>query len=369
MRKKRLSQWGVAVIACALLFAAGKYVDYLATKPPEPEKQVITVNAPADMESAFKDALVVAEMDDTHKIVMTDQVDANICIGYGMQNDESYQKMAYTPFIVAYNTSSEHQKKLRKSGVFVESPYDDNFLEVDVLKIIDEAIGEGKWANFGLKDENEFKVFYPDENSVYWNDFYDFLLVTVNDGQYPKNEEEMENAKEIIRQFLDSEYTEGVTDFYEQVARTSGFPSSAFYILTEKDALVICSKQRETADIYYPIKTVYFNYYVKGDDVGKQIVEILGKSKTEFLASYDFYRELSYERYRSANYSMLSSTESYTSYERDVYNVAKIPVNVEGGAEAEETAAPTTEVEETIVENTAPVEESTPEEVANHMSE
>ena len=57
MRKERIRQWVIAVIVCGLLFGAGKFVDYMATKPPEPEKQVITVNAPADMEYAFNDAL------------------------------------------------------------------------------------------------------------------------------------------------------------------------------------------------------------------------------------------------------------------------------------------------------------------------
>ena len=319
----------------------------MATKPPEPEKQVITVNAPADMERAFYDALLVAEMEDTHRIVMTDQTDANICVGYGMQNDESYQKIAYTPFVVAYNTSSDNQKKLKKAEVFVESPYDEDLLEVDVLKIINEAIGEGKWANFELKDEIELKVFYPSEDSVYWNDFYNFLLVTVNEGVYPKTESEKENADEIIKQFLDSEYTEGVTDFYEQVERTGGFPTSAFYILTEKDVLDICGKQSKNANIYYPINTVYFNYYVKGDDVGMQLINVLDKVKEGFFYNDDFYARLADVGYRSAQYSKLTKSEGYAYYERDVYNVVKIPENVEFATEVSEP------VEETVAHTEA----------------
>lgn len=336
MRKRRNFWWIFAVIISYLLFRAGQHADYLATLPDESEKQVITVCAPEDMEEAFKSALRVAELNETHKIVMTDEENANICVGYAKQDDESYQKMAFSPFVVAYSTSDTCNEKLKEAEVFVPSPYVKEYYEVDFLKIIKEAIGAGKWANLNLEDENELKVFYPSEDSIYWHDFHDFLLVTVNNGKYPETEKELENAEKVIEKFLNSEHTEGITDFYEQVQRTGGFPSSAIYILTEKDALDICTAQSKKTNIYYPTNVVYFNYYIKGDEIGKQIIDILDEQKEGIMITqeklysrHNFYLLLADERYRSVKYSGLRSFTDYAYYERDMYNVAKITEIVE----------------------------------------
>lgn len=351
MRISRIFQWVLAVIIAGLLFKAGEYNDYLANLPPESERPAITVYAPDDMEDAFNHALRVANLHETHKIVMTDdENNANICIGYGKQNDESYQKILFSPFVVAYSTSTECQEKLKEAEVFIPSPYDHDYYEVDFLKIMNEAIGEGKWANLNLEEENELKVFYPSEDSIYWNDFYDFLLVTVNNGEYPKTETEMQKAEKVIEKFLNSEHTEGLTDFYEQVQRTGGFPNSVIYIMPEKDALDICSAQSENTSIYYPINTVYFNYYIKGDKIGEQIIDVLENSKRVGIATYDFYYRLAQERYRSAKYTGLKSTTDYANYERDMYNVAKIAEETETVEDA--TATDSTNPTETTIPTT-----------------
>lgn len=317
--------WVLGVIIAGLLWRVGEYADYQATLPTEAEKQAITVYAPKDMETAFNNALKVANLDETHKIVMVEDSNANICVEYAKQNNADYQKLAFTPFVVAYNTGSSSQKSLKAAEVFIPARYDNDYLDVDFLKIINEAIGEGKWANLNLGNENELKVFYPSEDSVYWHDFHDFLLVTVNNGIYPKTETEMQNAEEIIEKFINSDCTEGVTDFYEQVQRTGGFPTSVIYILTEKDALDICSAQSKNANTYYPTNTVYFNYYIKGDETGQEIIDFLDEIEDGFLNDTDFYYRLSEKRYRSVKYSDLKYTSDNTNYERDVYNVVKIP--------------------------------------------
>ena len=102
------------------------------------------------------------------------------------------------------------------------------------------------------------------------------------------------------------------------------------YIMTEKDALDICSSQKEKTSIYYPINVVYFNYYIKGDKVGKQIIDVLDEEKDDLIitredsfSSSDFYYDLGLKRYRSAKYPELKSSTDYANYERDMYNVAK----------------------------------------------
>lgn len=323
---KKWVLWILAVIIAGGLWKAGEYADYLDTLPEESEKQAITVYAPEDMEDAFKSALVLANLSETHRIVMTDEENANICVGYAKQGDKNYQKLAFTPFVVAYKSlSNTEQNRLKESAVLVECVYNDDYLEIDFLKIINEAIGEGKWANLNVKDEDKLKVFYPSEESIYWHDFYDFLLVTVNNGTYPKTEAELEKAEKLIKQFVESENTEGLTDFNEQVQRTGGFPSSVIYILPEKQALEITVAQSKYADLYYPINTVYFNYYIKGDEIGNQVINALEYYKKSGWVTYDPSHNLAKKRYRNAKYSDLKVLSEYASYERDIFNVAKIP--------------------------------------------
>jgi len=115
MREKRIIQWVTAVIIAAILFGFGRHAENKAAQPTEYEKQAITVNAPDDMEDSFNYALKVANLDETHKIVMTQEDNANICIGYAKQDDESYERILYSPFVIAYSTSDDCQKQLKKA--------------------------------------------------------------------------------------------------------------------------------------------------------------------------------------------------------------------------------------------------------------
>jgi len=317
-RTIRFIQWGIALIVAAVIFGAGQISNNMANKP---EKQLLTVYAPADMEDAFEDALKMSELKETHQIVMSDDPNSNICVAYAKQGDKAYQKFAFSPFVVGYDTSTDCFDMLIESGIIVESAYDSDEHEIDFLKIIKEAISQGQWKNLGIEEQGNLHVFYPDKEGEYWNDFHDFLLVTVNNGKYPTTESEINNAENIINKFLNSEYTEGIIDFREQVRRTGGFPSTAIYILPEKDLKQICVSEDEAARLLFPTKTVYLNYYVKGDELGNQVIKSF--DKTSFW--YDFYYVLKSEYYRSTKISELSHQLSNVYSETDVYNVAKIP--------------------------------------------
>lgn len=320
MRSKRIRQWLILAIIALAIWGIGEFVEY---KQSLPEKQPLTVYAPDDMEKAFKRALSGSELSDSHYIVMSDDPDSNICVGYAKEGDSSYEKFAYSPFVVAYSDEESLYKKLKKADVCFESAYDSNNYEIDFLRVIEEAIGEGKWENLGITKQGDLKVFYPSEKSVYWSDFHDFLLITVNDGIYPKSEAELEAAEEIILQFLDSKYTEGVTDFKEQTERTNGFPSTVIYILPEKDARTIIydDASGERVRFFYPTKTVYVNYYIKGDELGKQVIDTFDK---ENFWGLNFYSRLKANYYRSASYTELDGSNEISG-DGNVYNVATIP--------------------------------------------
>lgn len=315
-RSKRIKQWVIWLIIAALFCGMTNVVEYIENLP---EKQPLTVYAPADMEKAFNIALNRSELAKTHYIVMSDDPNSNMCVEYGKHKDVNYQKFAYSPFVVAYNNEESYFKKLKKADVCFESAYSSDYYEIDFLKIIEEAIGEGKWENLGINKQGDLEVFYPDKESVYWSDFYDFLLVTLNEGKYPETQDEVEKAEETIDKFVNSKYTEGVIDFEEQGKRTAGFPSTVIYILPEKEAREISDREMARARFLYPTKTVYANYYVKGDELGEKVIEAFGDS---------FYKNLKKEYYRNNTYFELSA-DNYIYGVGDVFNVARIPENRE----------------------------------------
>lgn len=320
MRSKRIKQWILTLLAAALFWGIGQFVEY---KQSLPEKQPLTVYAPDDMEEAFEKALQVSTLSESHYIVMSDNPNSNIRVECAKQGDSSYEKFAYSPFVVAYNTNSDCYKKLKKAGVCSESAYDSNNYEIDFLKVIEEVIGEGKWENLGINEQGDLKVFYPSEESVYWSDFYNFLLVTLNDGRYPEDEESRAKADETITQFLNSKYAEGVIDFEDQIRRTNGFPTTVFYILPEQNARSARDEVQKSVRFLYPIKTIYVNYYIKGDELGTQVIEAFEK---ENFWGNTFYTYLQSSYFRNAFYTELNGSDSVYG-DDNIFNIANIPTS------------------------------------------
>lgn len=311
LRTRRIIAWILCVIL-AVIFAA---VDNHVNK----EMAQITVNAPADMENAFRRALEDAGLKSEYEIVMNESMTANIVVSSGKADDPEYMKFAFSPFVIGYDFyAGNYYKQLKKSNVMTPSEFDKNLDEIDFQKVISEVIEEGKWSNLGVGDLNTIKVFYPSEDTEYWHDFYDFMLVTVNGGKYPE-ETEMKNAEEAVQRFLNSSYTESVTDFSQQVERTGGFTSNAFWILPEKEFFSI----NRNVVLLYPKVTVYCNFYVKGDELGKKLINAFD---TKHSWDGNFYSKLYFKGYRNQEKSNICGSDRVNG-KRDVYNVAKIPEN------------------------------------------
>lgn len=315
MRKNRIILWIVCLIVAFGLVKGETFIrEKFFT-----EKTPVYVYAPEDMKYAFKRALKFAGMKSDYKIVMTDEkVKANLIVENDKEFDSEYTKIAFSPFVVAYSTDNECLKALKKSEVLKEAFFDNRYYDIDFLKVIEEVIEDGRWENFRLKNLGKIKIYYPSRKTSYWADFYDFMLVTVNNGVYPKTETEIKNAMEKIEMFENSSCTEAITDFGEKIERNGGFLENAFFILPEKDVAELAKKHGETARLFYPITTVYYNYYIKIDEIGSRLMKHF-----EDISSWGngFYYDLKVYSYRNTFYSELNGITDRLFDERDVYNV------------------------------------------------
>ena len=294
IRFRRLMSWLIFSLLVIFLYFVGNlfYNHILKDKIP------VTVYAPEDMLSAFKSALYNTNLKNDYKIVITDDHEnADICVDYGKANDSSYTKFAYSPFVVGYNNDEKILKKLLEANTFCTSTYDKDYHEIDLLKVINEVNGDGKWSNLGLNSDKSLKVFYPSKATSYWEDFYNFMLVTVNGGSFPQNETEAKSAIEVINKFENSKYTEAVSNFKEKITQTNGLPKNAFYILPETTLISVYYETRDfnNFSLLFPLNTTYFNYYFKGNtDTGNIVLNGVNDSSFYYYLSDSYYRSVNY---------------------------------------------------------------------------
>ena len=314
MRKSRIICWIICLAIAFGLFIGEGWIRQLNT-----EKLPVKVYAPSDMKKAFDRALKCADMKGDYKIVMTDDIStANIVVEYGKEFDSNYQELAYTPFIVLYSTEDDQIKNMKKSGLLQDAFFDDDYKEINFLKVIEEAIGDGNWENLGVKEMGKLQVFYPAPGTQFYTYYYDFMLVTANGGVYPKTEEELSKSIKQIKLFEESEYTEAVSDFEEKLMRTGGFQENALWLIPEKLAGTLIRNNSEYGRAFYPTTTTYVYWYIKADDLGSRLVEVFSIPDT---INGNFYDYLEDNDYRNVWDNTIDGISDYMYDERDVYNV------------------------------------------------
>lgn len=316
MRKYRLIEWGVAIVVAIILWIGSETIEKIFTNTHTP-KEVITVYAPEDMQKAFSKNLSKAELSSKYKIEITENLEnADICVNYQKEGDENYEKFAFSPFVIGYSTDKDCLKSLIKANTIIPSAFDEEYYEIDLLKVINEVIEDGKWKNLGIENEKEIKLFYPAEDTIYWQDFYNFMLLTVNRGKYPNTDSEMKNAVEYVENFISSSCTEAVRNFDEKIERTGGFKDNSIFILPEKAMQDLSLSSENYGRLFYPLQTINFYYYITGNtDVGKEVVKNLTDK---------FYELIREKGYRNSTYSSYYNRGDLYDL-RDVYNTVEVP--------------------------------------------
>jgi hypothetical protein len=310
----RRKYWLVLIWLSIVLFEVHLYSGKIITALTK-EQTVISVYAPEHMKKAFKAALTDANLnyDYTIKIVKDKEL-ADVVVDYNKEDDSSYRKFAFSPYMASMAISDKNKTKaMLKAGTLIQNKYDSDIYDIDLMKVIDEALGDGAWENLGLSDNGELLVMYPATESIYWDSFEEFMLANINNGKYPANVSELEKAKKILNQFMNSNYTDSYTNLNEKYERMGGFNDKVLWLLPESSIYELYGEYSDFTCIYGPAATMYFNYYMKGQtEIGIQLVNEVSDS---------FYAKLKTAGYRNSEY--LSLNASYTSiyYERDIYTL------------------------------------------------
>ena len=315
MRQKvRLTRWMMAIgVAFILIMLSNKFSD-------NPNKTIILVNAPKSIVQALENTLEYLDMHKDYKIIYTeDSENANFVVKQGLGKDGKL--IAYSPIIAVFNSDEELQKRLIDENIFVSSEVKPDEYDFDFKKIIDQIVGNKSC---------EFKIYYPSKNSDTWEEFYHFLLFTVNDGYYPKSAEEIENANQTIKAFLNSKNAEPINN--NTLERSNGFAENSIYFMAYTDlARLYEGSVNYYCRVMYPKTVVYHNYYASFDETGKILYDLFEYDKKGSLLRWDGdidnigYYFLRAKGYCTKYSTYIGSTSSYIEGLRKEFNGVEIP--------------------------------------------
>lgn len=268
--KNRISAWIWAVVIAGGFLLLSDWF-----KPPNanPNRTTILVKAPDTMVTAFENTFEELGLNKDYAIEVTDDVTkANFVVREGMNKEGKL--IAYSPIIAIHNADTEYKKSLREKKILITSEVDSEYEDFDFYKVIQEALS-GKGC--------EFKVYYPSKDSDSWEEFYHFMLFTVNDGYYPGTAEEMEKANQITNEFLNSKYAEPYNN--NTIERSNGIAKNSIYFMAWADLwrLYVQSGGGFNCTAMYPKTVVYHSYYATYDELGKVVYDTFETDLDRFL--------------------------------------------------------------------------------------
>ena len=250
----------------------------------------------------------------------TDNPNANFTVSEG--SNANGELIAYSPFVAVFNSDEKLYDNLVKEEIFVPSKVDSDWDDFDFKKIMDQSLST---------DGSSFKIYYPSQDSDYWDEFYNFLLFTANDGYYPKAGTNMEETVKTVEEFLSCKNVEPVSS--NSLKRINSIPQNSIYFITYADLAYIYRTSGISGFIVmYPKTVVYHSYYMAYDETGKILYDFLSQSHESFFGGcYDTvgYDMLYYYSYLNTRYTSGTVRFTSTNYndikKRDQYNAVEIP--------------------------------------------
>lgn len=314
--KGRYIIWGIALGVAVIFLIIASIVN--AVKNPA-EKKTIFVNAPEQMITAFNNTFEELNLDKDYAIQYTEDLNkANFSVT-ATKTDNSQKQIAYSPIISVFNADDNLYESLIQKKYLVQFEEGSDLYDLDLNKIIDEIITE---------EGSEFKIYYPAKNIELWEEFYSFLLITVNDGNYPKQPEELKVCQEKIDKFLNSKNVEPID--ISNLKQFNGFSKNSIYFMTYADLGHFFEVNGGiSCRLIYPKTTVYEGYYASYDELGKVLYDSLYTETNSFFGISSNYIGLYYLRTEHYNTEYQANTfkisDAVAGSGRGEFNGVQIP--------------------------------------------
>jgi len=302
MRKGRLLFWLISFILCATIIIIYKEKEHQISYD---EKTPVYVCCTQKFQEDIKKAIEKSSFGKTNRVVFIDsKQEANFILTDEItKEDEGYKKIAWSPLVVAIDDTTKDKIKSYEDGGYITE--DDDVYTIYFDSIIQATI-DGKW---------EDKIFCPKLSTMEGKKFYDFLLINVNNGRYPK-EQELQECTEKVNSFLNSNIV--IEGDVKDRLKNKGTVKNELYVLFENDVYDIFSQAEAEYDISYPSNTVLYEWYLKYSGENAKDIENIMKH-TGFLSSGNRINEILREYYLRTeqfnydlNYSNLSDSDGFS---------------------------------------------------------
>lgn len=306
MRIGRLVFWISSLIICtSIIYWNHKQENAI----PYEEKNPINVYCVEELQEDVKKMLEKSSLGETNRVVfINNKEDAEFVLTDEITStDTDYTKIGWSPLIVAFDDTNEDTlKKYEEKGYILKN--EEGGYDIDFEKVI-EAV---------LLDEWTEKIYCPTLDTREGELFYQFLLINVNSGKYPENEQQIKQCIQKVKDFLGSDVVVKC-DAMERLYKKRTVKNE-LYIIFEKGLEGIRNNDYHF-EVSYPSNTVLYEYYYFCQGEHKnEIVEVIksgwDRCKIEkIMLNYS----IRHEKRKNA----------YSSYfkEQDGFSYVAIPLN------------------------------------------
>lgn len=313
MRKNRLYFWIVSIVICAIIIVLYKNNE---NKIPEEQRKPYKVYC---TEESFREEIEEfvkgTSIKDTHRVSFTDNKDEAELIFSDkiLSSDIGYEKIGWSPLVIAFDYRKDKVKSYEEQGYISEERH---IYTIQFDKII-EATLEGKWKE---------KIYCPKLQTRRGELFFDFLLININEGRYPTNDEEMQESVKKANEFLQSKVVVQL-DSTDRL-KSKRDVKDELYITFENDVYEI-NDDDCTYGISYPSNTVIHEWYWKC--LGENEKEMREHSQKEkwYTAINDFGDIMYYGHIRSKQCASFSANSSTSYKESEGFSYVDIPLKEE----------------------------------------
>lgn len=234
----------------------------------------------------------------------------------------NYEVIGKSPLIVVMKKNKKNIKKIvaTKKLLAVEKAFvSQDRAEIRFKRLMEAVIKDKSWEIFGIENK-KIKIYYPELTSLEGKLFYQFLLITANDGSYPKEEDELKTSQEYVEEFLEKANVKGV----DVMTRLTGVNDieNDIYVTFENNALQLDSNDySDKIYIAYPTETIEKRIYFQSNtQIGNEMFDKIGDGGFSYLSIEDLIKNKGY-RIKNAKhgddsiYGTVNFKESYNPVE------------------------------------------------------
>lgn len=235
------------------------------------EKTNITVLCSENTKSLFKELYDrKGEIHDYYNYEFSSKKSSDIVLSDDFNHintDSEYSTVGFSPLVICFKNTENLNKYLKnnENGFLIcnnsdriYNNHNDN-VSCDFVQIINAIINGKNWSSLG-GDNKKITVYCPPRETVEGNLFYQFLLITLNDGKYPNS-----NLKEISQKANNFYNSPNViqVDVSSKIRKLgNSINADDIYCIFESD-LVSIAYDNNDIFVSYPIITVSKQIYLQ----------------------------------------------------------------------------------------------------------